>query len=393
MREPDGGQERVGRRHGGHQAQEPAAAVAAVARVARALAGVGGLSELSEDALAEISRALGLDVAAMYLPDRAGLPILRRLRIVAEADQQIRVSESLSFQPEAWHFVAKSRGPLVFRERAGWVVENPFEPPADSWLVLPLVADGEIMGAVVGCAAQPISLKPLAVATLTAIGDVLSGGVATARLRMEVQRTELQRERIRLAAELHDGLAQDLALAVRELAYLDAEPPPEAARASLERLREAVTTAHRVVRAGLEDLAGHGPVAGLNPAVQELCARFRRRGLEVTLVEPLPDAPVAPSLVVVVLRVLNEALTNVLRHAGVSEAHVAITVDDGTLTVTVIDDGRGVDPEHVVSVGGGHFGFATMRERAASAGGTMTILGRAEGGTIVELTLPIGDSA
>ena len=82
------------------------------------------------------------------------------------------------------------------------------------------------------------------------LGDLLGAGIATARLREELERTALARERLRLAAEVHDGLAQDLALAMRELALLDSDPAPEVAEASWARLRAAVASAHRACARG-----------------------------------------------------------------------------------------------------------------------------------------------
>ena len=101
------------------------------------------------------------------------------------------------------------------------------------------------------------------------LGDSLAAGIATAQMRQQLRAAEIERERGRLAAEIHDGLAQDLALATRELALLDSAPRPEVARASAERLREAVASARRVVRSRLEDLSVQVPWA--------VCARRWRR--------------------------------------------------------------------------------------------------------------------
>ena len=78
---------------------------------------------------------------------------------------------------------------------------------------------------------------------LTLLGLQLSAGIATARLRQQLRHAEMERERRTLAAEVHDGLAQYLALALRELALLDADA------GSRERLHESLTAAHRLVRA------------------------------------------------------------------------------------------------------------------------------------------------
>ena len=174
--------------------------------------------------------------------------------------------------------------PLVFREEASWLVANPFEPPADSWLVLPLVSERSLIGVDRRRRRPPFSLDPAAATLLRLLGDLLAAGISTAHMRQELQGRAIERERLRLASEIHDGLAQDLALAMRELALLESKPSDELAGASAERLREAVASAHRVVRARLEDLSVSVPLGGVQAAVEEIC---ERRGRELPLVRDL----------------------------------------------------------------------------------------------------------
>lgn len=371
-------------RHEGRQLEE----LASVARVARALVRAGGPSELSNDAMVEIRAALDLDQAALYLADGGASRVLRCVGRWPASDSRVDVAEVVSLDPAAWRFVAVSGGPLVFRERTGWVMENPFRPPADHWVVLPLVSEHRILGAVVGCSPAPISLSPAAVARFTVIGDLLSAGAANAILRGEIQKTELQRERMRLAEEIHDSLAQDLAVAVRELSLLETRPSPEIARASEDRLREAVLDAHRVVRGHLDALTADPEPPGLRRAVEEICARFVRRGLKVEIAGGVPDNVLDASRVVVVMRVLNEALANVQRHSGVAEATVRVTTEPTTLHLSVSDRGAGFDADSRDDHGVGHIGLRIMRERARAAGGAIAVRSKPGEGTTIELSLP-----
>lgn len=370
---------------------EQSRAVTAVARVARALVGVGGLHELGGDALGEISDALGLDLVAMYTPDPDGSPVLRLFQVWPTDSDDARVAEILPLAPEAWRFLQASAGPLVLRERDALILENPFRPPAGSWVALPLLVREKIVGAVFGSSAVPISLGPLARATLGSIADLLSAGVATAGLQLEVQRTELQRERMELVAELHDGLAQDLALAVREIAFLDSNPSPEAARASTRRLGEAVRAAHGVLRAGLEEIAANVPEPGLNAAIQAIAERFRRRGLQVFLAQPVPITAANAAVIAVLLRVLNESLANAERHSGAGSVSVVVSADKESLRLRVTDEGVGLDPDNLASTADGHFGLGIMRARAVSVGGTISISGRLGVGTSIDLRVPLGE--
>ncbi len=352
------------------------------------LVGAGGLHELGEDALGAIADALGLDIVAMYIPDPDGSPVLNLFEVWPDRDPGGRLAETLVMEPEAWRFVAASAGPLVVRHGDAPILDNPFTPPADSWVALPLLNHGTIEGAVFGSSTGPISLSPLAQASLGSIADLLSAGVATARMRVEAQRMEIQRERLSLVADLHDGLAQDLALAVREIAFLETGPTAQAARASTKRLGEAVRAAHRVVRAELEDLAANVSEPGADAAVRSIARRFAERGLAVRLEEPISDQTVSPASVAVLVRVLTEALTNVENHAKSVDTVVTLRVEDQTLVMRVVDHGVGLDPERLPVVGEGHFGLAIMQARALSVGGTLAISGAPGLGTTVELRVP-----
>lgn len=361
-----------------------------IAHVAGALVGRGTLVELGERALVAMREALALDAAVLYVADVADRPLLARYVASFASGVERRAADELAFDPEAWSLVIAGGRPVVFQEPAAWLVEHPFEPPADSWLVLPLAADGRLLGAVIASSPEAIVLDPAGALTLTLLGGLLSAGIANARMDQELARMEIERERMRLAAEIHDGLAQDLALAVRELALLDSGPDAETAAASRRRLEEAVTSAHRVVRSRLEDLGVSIPIGGLRAAVEEVCSRFADRGppLELRMTGPAADVP--PAKAAVVLRVLSEALTNVERHSGARSAAVDLRLDAEHAQLDVVDDGEGFAPEDVGGPGEGYFGLTVMAERARAAGGELAISRGPAGGTHVRLTLPVG---
>ena len=353
----------------------------AVGRTARALVSAVTLPELAQGALEEMRDALGLSIAALYVApgDR---PVLERLAVAAD---RAHARERLVFDEEAWRLAVQGDAPLVLHDRGEWLMEHPFTPPADAWLVLPLGTGTRRLGAVIGGAASLPAVDSGAAAVLRLLGDLLGAGIAAAQLRQELQRTALERERMRLAAEVHDGLAQDLALAMRELALLDSSPSDEASR---ERLRAAVTSAHGIVRSRLKGMIAAPGLGGLRPALEELCARFAHRGVRVELRgdERLPE--VSPEVAVVALRVLSEALTNVERHAGAAHAVIEARAADGRLQVAVTDDGHGFDAAAGPSEG--HFGLLLMRERARAAGAELVVDSAPGRGTRVALDLPVG---
>jgi signal transduction histidine kinase len=372
-----------------HQpAPEVLAALRALGRVARALVGSGSLSHLAERALGEMRDALGLELVVLYLPSVGPEPSLQRYISSTGSTASMRARDEVAFEDEAWGLAVASGAPLVFRDEASWLVANPFEPPAQSWLVVPLVSEKRLVGVVIAAAAMQLALDPTSAIVLTLLGDLLAAGIATARLRQQLQGAEIERERMRLAAEIHDGLAQDLALAARELSLLDSEPSPELAHASSERLREALASARRVVRARLEDLSVSVPLGGIQAAVEDVSER-RGQGLplEVRCSGPAVDA--SPDTTAVVVRVLTEALANSARHAQAEHVEVCLRIEEDHLTLTISDDGVGFRVADAGGPGDGHFGLTLMRERARSAGGELTVRSAPRNGASVTLEVPV----
>jgi len=376
----------------GRLAPEVMAGLGALARVSRALVGTGSLAELATRALAEMRDALDLDLAVLYLPSSDGGPCLVRFVSSAAAGTEVVACEELRYEPEAWRLAVASGMPIVLREPAGWLGQNPFTPPAHDWLVLPLVSGRhQMVGTVIAAAHAPVSLDPVSATVLALLGRQLNAGITTARLRERLQRAEMERERRSLAADVHDGLAQDLAVALRELAVLDEAGIDEpSAWASRARLREAVTAAHRIVRSRLEDLHVTVPLGGLRDAVDAIAERFERGGLPVRVTVRGGAADMSPEAIAVVSRVLGEALTNVERHARARQAVVDVRVEGERLELRVDDDGVGFDLAAGADRAGGHFGLSIMRERARSVRGTCEIGPRSGGGTRVVLRIPVG---
>jgi signal transduction histidine kinase len=363
----------------------PEPTAGAIGRTARALVSAVTLPELAAGALEEMRDALGLDLAALYLLGDAR-PVLEHFSTASDGATALRPRERLVFDDEAFGFAVQGGAPLVMRDRGLWLMEHPFEPPAVNWVVLPLGTGGHWLGVVLAAASRPLVLTVQAGAALRLLGDLLGAGIASARLRQELQRTALERERMRLAAEVHDGLAQDLSLAVRELALLEADPAPEVAEASMRRLRAAVTSAHQTVRGRLSGMMASAALGGLRPALEQLCERFTHRGLRVTLDgdAQLPEVPA--DVAVVAIRVASEALANVERHAGATHAALRAHADRERLELVVEDDGRGFAERGAPE---GHFGLLVMRERAWAAGGALTVDSAPGRGTRVALDLPL----
>jgi signal transduction histidine kinase len=347
-------------------APEVLSGLAAVSRVSRALVGTDELPVLAAAALAEMREALHLHDAALYLPDADGQPVLRRYVGTC--------SEELSFDIEAWRLAVAGGAPIVLREPASWLVDNPFEPAAVNWVILPLVTgEREMVGVVIASATDPIRIDPLTGTVLSLLVHQLAAGITTAQLRRELLRAAMKRERRQLAAEVHDGLAQYLACARRELAL----PEPDRAR-----LTEAVDAAHRLVRARLRELSAEAP-ADLREAIESAARRSR------TPARVSGRGEAGPEVVTLAARVVSEALANADAHAHARTVEIAYAAGEERLELTIADDGAGFDPDAAPGVADGHLGLTVMRERARGHGGECTITSTPGKGTLVKLWIPL----
>ena len=261
-------------------------------------------------------------------------------------------------------------------------------------LRLPLTYQGEAVGTLL--VAQRAPNEPLTAADRRVLGDlarlaavaVHADGVATA-LQQSRERlvTAREEERRRLRNDLHDGLGPVLSgLLLRlETARNVFAHDPAVDRFLVETIghtEDAVADIRRLVYAlrppALDDL---GLVAALREAALHDAAA-EPAGLRVTVQtrEPLPALPAAVE--VAAYRIVQEALTNVVRHAGARTCTVRLSVDDA-LCVEVVDDGRGIDPAAPTGVG-----LASMRGRAMELGGSFAVAAPPTGGTRVLAWLP-----
>ena len=185
-------------------------------------------------------------------------------------------------------------------------------------------------------------------------------------------------ERRRIARDLHDGLAQELAYLARNLDSLDGETGD----GTLKRLRGAVERAQLESRRAVSTLAapsGQDVDVALAEAVSEIAERFHM-GLDLDLVRGvrLPAAR-AEALV----RIACEAVTNAARHSGASRVRLNVERDGPRVRLRVSDRGRGFD----TMVPGSGFGLVSMRERARSVGGELRISSAPGRGSKVEAAL------
>lgn len=201
-----------------------------------------------------------------------------------------------------------------------------------------------------------------------------------------VQTLSRDRERQRLARELHDTLAQDLVGLTLQLEAADSH----LARSAVEQAREIIRGAMAHAREALDESrdAIHGLRAprAFDRALRDEIDRFTEQCASTCVLEDdlriAPPEPVASEA----LLILREALTNVARHAAAEQVHVLVRGDGDALEIRVEDDGVGFDGR--VDPAGEHYGVQGLRERVAALGGRISFRGRADGGTEVRAVIP-----
>jgi signal transduction histidine kinase len=186
-------------------------------------------------------------------------------------------------------------------------------------------------------------------------------------------------ERLRIARDVHDVVGHNLSLIAMKAAvanHLDTER--EAALHTIEKVSRGALEEVRTVLGALRDTEPPG-AADLDRLVEQT----RAAGIAVTLDRAdLTSVPAA--LRVSAYRILQEALTNVRRHAAATRCRIAVTAAPGALTLTVVDDGAGPGAGSAPS-----HGLAGMRERVARHGGTLSVGPEQGGGYAVRATLPM----
>lgn len=198
-------------------------------------------------------------------------------------------------------------------------------------------------------------------------------------------------ERSRIAREIHDTLLQGFTgVALKLVAGVNrVSGPPETVAA----LHQVIGLAQQTLvdaRRAVWDLRSPALAGGDFPAAIRARAEDCVRGTEITLEYGVggPPRPVDPAIEAVAVRVLQEAITNVVKHAGAATLRVRLSFEARGLRLCVIDDGRGFAAEPDIRSSGGHWGLVGMRERATSVRGRLSVRSTPGHGTEIVLLVP-----
>ena len=269
-----------------------------------------------------------------------------------------------------------------------------------SVICVPLRAKGRAFGILTFACTEPGRYSESELRAAQQIADQIAPFLDNVRLYRQVRALVAAEERNRLAREVHDTLAQGLTAIVLQLDTAEALLPPDAPATPMvvqarELARHALAEARRAVR-GLQ------PSALVNrtlvEALEDEVARFQQRsGIPASFERPAQHLALADSQATALLRIAQEALHNVEKHARARCVRVRLAFDPSAAppvaSLVVEDDGTGFEPGQEQPTGDGGYGIPTMRERARLVGGSLIVDSRPGAGTRLTARVPLDSPA
>lgn len=256
----------------------------------------------------------------------------------------------------------------------------------------PFLQEDRALGALVLAYAKPWRLSSRQVALLSAIAAQMALVVRNSQLVAALHSQAILEERARLAREIHDGFLQTLGyvkLQLHRATRWAAAGEHQRLQEELERLRDAVEEAYADARDAIIGLRAGidgnvSPEALLRDYVQTFSVRYR---LPVDWVVSGKKVPLSPVVTLHLLRILQEALSNVRKHAEATRVRVELRYETDAVVMMVTDNGKGLELTDGLAARSG--GLRFMKERAESLGGTLQVTRRVPQGTCVQVRIPI----
>jgi len=254
----------------------------------------------------------------------------------------------------------------------------PVQPgvPPTSWLARPLRGPGELLGELCVSRAPNRPFSEAETSLAGALADMAAIAVRTSRLHESEEQMTILAERDRIARELHDSLAQVLGQIHLQLRAFESRTDGAPISTELAELADVADDAYHDVRETILGLRETIPSdGGLEAALRAYLAKYTRQtGIRTELdCDGVAGRALPPKAEVQLLRVVQEALTNVRKHAAASLVRIELRDVNGTPVLSVVDDGTGFDPTSVTASLAGGFGLRSMRERVELLGGTLDV--------------------
>jgi signal transduction histidine kinase/CheY-like chemotaxis protein len=266
----------------------------------------------------------------------------------------------------------------------------------NSLMLAPLITAGKTIGVIMVYTLQPDTFDDADLEILETLAFQVASAVETARLLRKTREMAIVNERTRLARDMHDGVAQNLAYLLLQVDRgLNLVEPDSKLEQQLENVADLLKQNIDELRRNIfdlrpVDLEAQSLFEVLEKFVSEFGSRWRLQ-TSCTINSPLES--VSPEIEQVVFRILQEALSNARKHAACRHIEVLLNTQVNHaqyLLLTVRDDGQGFDPNQLQYGDGAQgLGLISMKERAESVGGTLAVSSFPGRGTQVEVSLPL----
>jgi len=379
------------------QLEEQRAQAAMLLDLAQTVGSTLELDEVVSRAAEQIVAALGVDRCSFHLVDeeRRSTVFLRR-----PSDWSSRVFRSFDSYTSYFHEVLTTQEPLTSYDAQSdprFRQDKARELGVKSAVAVPLVAKGKVVAVAWAYSVHDYRrFTTEEIALAQGMGNMLGLVVQNAQLHERSKLVTVMEERARLSREIHDGVAQTLGALQLKASQLEGSlgsKQVDESRDHLSELQDMISRAYRDLREAMFGLRtvvepGMDLVRVLRRFLDHyqvqygLDARFEAKGNEPVTLDEETQAQA--------MRILQEALRNVRRHAGTGRAAVRMERHGGDLRICVVDEGQGFDRALLQGKDDSrHLGLHTMRERAASVGGTVTVDSEPGQGTRVVLQLPL----
>jgi two-component system nitrate/nitrite sensor histidine kinase NarX len=287
------------------------------------------------------------------------------------------------------HSVITSSRPVLLGNVSG---ENASTPGFRALMAAPLIVqDLPALGALLVANGRSKTFSPRQLSTLQTIAGQVAMVVKNYDQVAKLEYATMMEERTRLAREIHDGLAQTLGFlklkTTQMLNYLD-QQEVDLLRKTMQATYESLSEAYQDVRQAIDGLRISSFQNGLAGWLQQTAKEFQDYGeLSVVVCEPVADISLPPEVHAQLIRIVQEALSNVRKHAQADQAWISCEIAGGDLVIEVRDNGTGFSPEDVP--GPSQHGLRGMRERAELIGADFQIIGGRQIGTTIRIRLPL----
>jgi nitrate/nitrite-specific signal transduction histidine kinase len=261
----------------------------------------------------------------------------------------------------------------------------------------PLVIEGQIFGAIFLGANRRHAFNSHHTEFLNAMSHQIALAIWNTQLYDQLNQLAVLKERYRLSREIHDGLAQTLAylnLQAERLERLIGAGQNEEAAREISMMRHSIRSAHLESREAIEGLRFElERPDDMAIRLREFVGQFNRQsGIQAQVTVEPPDLLVAPAIALQLLRIAQESLANVRKHAQASRVEISLKASDDELELSVTDNGRGFPEASQADPAQRHFGLESMRERARSLGGALTVATSPRQGTRITVAVPFGEA-